>query len=419
MSDDVPSASANSSASSTPAAPPPPPADRPSDPPTDRPTDPRGETPTPPPTAFDPDPADDQPGTRTATLTDTRTGVAARDGGAGDGGFGDPIDTDFPTAPTKGGLTAALVSVGAGLLGAAVLIATMRGRQGADDAIDWSTYGVGLAATAALLLLGLVGAVAVRRRSGGQARGDLVTWPGVVGILATAPMIVLGLGPHHHGKGETYLVGGVITVLAVIGYILARRAAFVVVAIVGLALLYGQGFADTIGDSLHEKHVVVVAVGITAFVVIITVLGWFLPSRAVSGVAVGAAGALGLTGTMAVLFAEREIAGVLGSFGSMLPMIGSGKLSANPADYTDQVGWILAMVAVLTVLWALAALVSDHSGFKVLAVALPAVTVPLGTAVLAVQHPTWWEAALGAAGGVLVLAALLLARRRARAAEGM
>lgn len=397
----------------------------------------------PPPTAFDPDPADDPTPTATTSTTST-TGTAVADppvdrsgrgaGDGDDGGFGTPIDHDFPTAPTKGGLTAALVSVGAGLLGAAVLISTLRGRSGDNGSIDWSTYSVGLVATAALLALALIGTMSVRRRSGGQARGDLVTWPGVVGIIATAPMIVVGIGDNG-GKWEVYLVGGVITVLALIGYVAARRAAFVVVAILGLAILYTQGFADTVGGSFHQKRVVVVAVGITVFVVAITVLGWFLPSRAITGVVVGVAGLVGLTGSMVALFVERELAGFLGPMlsmfggfdtsgssdwsGSFPDSGGSGPLSANPADYTDQVGWILALVAVLTLLWALGALISDHAGFKVLAVALPALTVPIGTAVLAVQHPTWWEVALGAAGGVLVLAALLLARRKARAAEGM
>ncbi|GAB4008708.1 hypothetical protein [Nocardioides ultimimeridianus] len=378
-------------------------------------TDPQQEAPAadqgpqPPAGAFDPDPADDP----TPTATVQRVQVDSDD----DGGMGGPIDTDFPTAPTKGGLTAALVSVGAGLLGAGVVIAAGHGRHGDPSTIHWSTYGVGLAATVALLGLALFGAIGVGRKTGGQARGDLVTWPGVVGILATAPMIEVAVGPDHHGAWEAYLVGGVIACLAAIGYVIARRPAFVVVAIVGLGVLYVQGFRDTVSDSVkHHDHVVVFAVALTVFVAAVTVLGWFLPSRAISGVAVGVVGLVGLVGSMAALFAERQIAGLFGSFGSFLPMVDDASApSSNPADYSGHVAWILVMVAALTVLWALAALVSDHSGFKVLAVALPAVAVPIATAVLAVRHPAIWEGALGGAGALLVLAAFFLSRRKARA----
>lgn len=381
------------------------------------------EAPQPPEGAFDPDPADDpadQPvDDPTPTTAVPRVQVGSDDGDGG-GGFGTPIDTDFPTAPTKGGLTAALVSVGAGLLGAGVVIAAGHGRHGSPSTIHWSTYGVGLAGTAVLLGLALFGAIGVGRKAGGQARGDLVTWPGVVGILATAPMIVVGVGPDHDGKWEAYLVGGVIACLAAIGYVIARRAAFVVVAIAGLGVLYAQAFSDTVGDSFkHDSRIVVFAVGLTVFVAAVTVLGWFLPSRAISGVAVGVVGLVGLSGSLAALFAERQIAGLFGSFGSFMPMMSDTSApSSNPADYSGDVGWVLTMVAALTLLWALAALVSDHSGFKVLAVALPAIAVPIGTAVLAVRHPAIWEGALGGAGAVLVLAAFFLSRRKARAVGG-
>ncbi|GAB3854915.1 hypothetical protein GCM10028801_09810 [Nocardioides maradonensis] len=382
--------------------------------------------PQPPEGAFDPDPADEPAEDPTPTAAVPRVQVG--DDGDG-GGFGTPIDTDFPTAPTKGGLTAALVSVGAGLLGAGVVIAAGHGRHGSPSTIHWSTYGVGLAATAVLLGLALFGAIGVGRKAGGQARGDLVTWPGVVGILATAPMIGVGVGPDHDGKWEAYLVGGVIACLAAIGYVIARRPAFVVVAIAGLGVLYGQVFSDTVSDSFkHDNRIVVFAIALTVFVAAVTVLGWFLPSRAISGVAVGVLGLVGLVGSMGALFAERKIAGVLGSFGGMFPGFGSASSgsgaysssmsfapSSNPADYSGDVAWILAMVAALTLLWALAALVSDHSGFKVLAVALPAIAVPIGTAVLAVRHPAIWEGALGGAGALLVLAAFFVSRRKARA----
>lgn len=394
----------------------------------------------PPPTAFDPDPAD-QPDSAAEDPTPTQTvkvadldDADASTGSGGPGGFDVPIRTDFPTAPTKGGLTGALVALGSGLLGAAVLQSATRSRWG--DLLDKSTYAVGVIAAAGLLGLAVFAAVVVRRKAGGQARGDLVTWPGVVGILSLAPLIHVGLGPQHGGKWEAYLIGGLIAGLAALGYVVARRPAFVVTAIVGLGILYARVFDDTVGHSLKDQNLaVVVAVGVTAFVVIITVLGWFLPSRSISGVSVGVAGVVGVVGATLALLVQRILADLFGGFASIVGGVnssatdaGSGAAgglqaflggSTNPADYTGEVSWLFALSAILTVLWALAALVSDHSGFKVLAITLPVLEIPAGTALISVQHPSWWVVVLGAAGGVLLLAALFLARRKARKVVGL
>ncbi|MCL2543466.1 MAG: hypothetical protein FWE71_13560 [Nocardioidaceae bacterium] len=390
-----------------------------------------GDVPEPPRTAFDPDPAPAAPPPPVdpsaapadgSTMAEPSDEADGSDGdGAGGAGTG-RVDTDFPTAPTKGGLTGALVAIGSGLLGAAVVISALRSRHNGD--LHVPTYVVGLVATALLLGLALMGAAGIRRRTGGQARDDLVTWPGTVGILATAPMIAVGLGQHMHGD-EAYLLGGVITVLALVGYVLARRPAFVVVAIVGLGMLYARGFDDVVGNHFqHQSGVVVATVAITVFVVAVTILGWFLPSRAISGVAVGAFGLVGVAGGMAALLAEREVGALMSRLGGMAPMASgslgqAAKLSSNPADYSNDVGWLFGMTAILTVLWALAALVSDHSGFKVLTVALPALAVPLGTTVLIVQHPSIWGIVLGVVGALLVLLATAVARRKARAVDGV
>ena len=76
---------------------------------------------------------------------------------------------------------------------------------------------------------------------------------------------------------------------------------------------------------------------------------------------------------------------------------------------------ILAMAAVLTLLWALAAALDGNPGFTLLAIAMPATLVPDATFVLMVEHPTWWGGGFAAAGGVLLaLVALkqLLGRKR-------
>ena len=76
--------------------------------------------------------------------------------------------------------------------------------------------------------------------------------------------------------------------------------------------------------------------------------------------------------------------------------------------------WVLALAGLLVVLWALAAAVSNHSGFAILAIATPAILVPLASLALAAEHPTWWAAIVASAGGVLLLGGWFVARLRER-----
>ena len=185
-------------------------------------------------------------------------------------GLPGPTGPGDPTRAARAGTTAGLVALGAGLLGAAVVIAGFRSRSG-DDGLDWSTYGVGLGATAVLLVIAVLGALA-GRRAGGRAREEVVTWPGTVGILATGLMIGIGIDRDDHWVG--YLIGGVMAVLAVIGYAAARRAAFVVVAILGLAIVYALLFDDLLADSIGSDHPQVTGAAlVVVFVVVVTLVG--------------------------------------------------------------------------------------------------------------------------------------------------
>lgn len=347
-------------------------------------------------------------------------------------------DAPLPAKAGRTGFTGALVPLGAGALGAAIVIASWRSRS--DGELDWSNYVVGLGATAVLLLVAVLGAVGSRRVVGGRAREDVVTWPGVVGIAGVAAMIEVGIDSDDRAVG--YLVGAVVTGLAVIGYLLARRAAFVVTAIAGLALLYGLAFDDLIADSIDEDNgIVVLAIAVAIFVLAVTVIGWALPSRAVSGVAVGAFGVVAMSGLLAALLAMRLISEFLGGFlpglgglggggfgddfGGMGGMDGSDQFGMGGMDGTDGTGsgfgfsesdvwWVLILALGLAVLWALASSLTSHSGFSILAIVMPTITVPLAAAALAVEHPTWWSGVLAAGGGVVLLGAVLLARGRGR-----
>lgn len=325
-------------------------------------------------------------------------------------------DTALPHRATRAGGTGALAAIGAGLAGAAVVISALRSRSDGD--LDWSIFGVGIGATAVLLVIALLGALAARK-VGGRAREDVVTWPGVVGILGTAVLLNVGIDSSENWMG--YLTGAILVVLAAIGYLAARRAAFVVVAILGLVILYALAFDDFVADSISDDHPqVVFAVLVAVFVVAVTLLGWALPSRAVSGVVVGVAGLAGYVGIMASFVLSRYLGEF---FGSMIPMgdLGGAGLADGAMAGTFEVSfeeadvwWVLALAAVLTALWALAAAVSNHSGFSILAIAAPATLVPLASVALAVEHPTWWAAALAASGGVLLLGAVALSRLRGK-----
>ncbi len=332
---------------------------------------------------------------------------------------GGPTPVEAPAGRSRPGITGALTAVGVGLLAAAVVLSASRSRSDGD--LDWSNYSVGLGATAALLLVALAATGLVRRRTNPTGREQLVTWPGTMGILGVALMIVVGLEDQTSLDDVlAYIVGGVVVGLSVLGYLASRRAAFVVTAILGLGVIYGQVFDDVFSDIGGEDDgYIIVAVAIAVFIVGVTVLGWALPTRATSGVVVAVWGVVAYAALLTFMAVYQAIGAWFGGFSmpgategapsDVMPTEGSGV-----PDFDNDVWIILALAAGLTVLWALAAAWTDHSGFTLSAIAMPVATVPLATVVLAVEHPTWWGVALAGAGAVLLLGGGLLGRLRGR-----
>lgn len=383
----------------------------------------RSDGPPPPPPTMTPA---DAPSTAFAPASPVTTAIPTGNDGIPLGGFageppaqpGGPIEPEFPMRASRAGFTGAVVAIGTGLLAAAVIIAGFRARSDGD--LDWSNYGIALAGTAALLVIAVLAALS-GRKAGGRAREEVVTWPGVAGILGVA--LCIGIGINEDESWVAYLIGAVLVVLAAIGYVAARRAAFVVVAIAGLALVYAAAIGDVLPDSLGDDHPQVLgAVLVALFVLVVTALGWVLPSRAVSGVVVGAAGVVGFVGIMASFIVFRYV----GMFFGGMPMFMDDSMEGLPGDAMAStmevtfgfdeadVWWVVVLAAGLTVIWALAAAISNHSGFTILAILMPAILAPLATAALAAEHPSMWAGILAGAGGAVLLAAAFLARIRGR-----
>lgn len=294
------------------------------------------------------------------------------------------------------------IALGVGLLASAVMQSAVRSRSDGD--LDWSNYSVGLGATAVLVLVALVAAILGR----GERREDLITWSGAVGILGVGVMIGLGLeGVKDSEEWLAYLMGGVVVALSVVGYVVVRRGAFVVTAILGLGLAYLRLAEDVLIDIGDEDDWPIIAVAtIAVFVLAVTAVGWLLRTRALSGVVAGVIGVVGINAVMLALVVTQMITSFFGGGGLVPDEDQTEQASAaDLPDYDYDVYVILGIAAVLTLLWALAAALNGNPGFTVLAIAMPVSVVPTATFVLMVEHPTWWGVGF-AVGGALLLGAV-------------
>jgi hypothetical protein len=299
--------------------------------------------------------------------------------------------------PKRPGMGLLPIVVGVGLMAAGLVVATTRSRSDGD--LDWSNYSVGLSATAVLLLV----AIFATALGSGRVREELVTWPGAIGILGAGAMLGVGLEEIDGSEDWlVYLVGGVVVLLSIIGYVVIRRGAFVVTAILGLGLAYIQLAEDVlidIGD--EDDQAIIAAATVVVFVLGVTAIGWLLQTRALSGVVAGVVGVVGLNAVLLFLV----VAQVVESF-FVVDTVDDGSDPSSALElskeYDNDVYVILGLAALLTLVWALAASLNGNPGFSVLAIVMPASVVPTATFVLAVEHPTWWGAGFAAGGAVLL-----------------
>ncbi|GAA5140269.1 hypothetical protein GCM10023340_00120 [Nocardioides marinquilinus] len=311
-----------------------------------------------------------------------------------------PVHTPV-TEPRPSGLRrdSVLVALGCALLSAAVAVSSLRART--TNELDWSVFGVGLAATVGLLAVGLAARVLVKDA---DAARNLTAWPLSFGSVAAA--IVVGVyfeAPENYA----YIAGAIVAAGGVLGYVLAPSAAPALTATGGLALLYGQAASDVLDTDTSGSGLTSFVLAVAAFVVVVTALAWMLPPARIVVPVTAGAGAV-------VLYAFVLPLGAIGlALGGGLG--GSGLGGGGGLD--DDVYVTLAASAALVVLWLVAGYLSDHPGFKVLIIAITVTVVPSATLLLAVEHPTWWALVLGGVGGV-VLVVVGLAGLRSSGSSG-
>ncbi|WP_167736513.1 hypothetical protein [Nocardioides sp. 1609] len=290
----------------------------------------------------------------------------------------------------------AIVGLGVALLAATIVISTVYSR--ADGELDWSTYGVGLAATIGLLV---VGAGIRFLYAGAEGTTDLSSWPLAFGAVGAGLMIGVALDD----AGATAYVSGVLVVaLAAAAYVLSPSAPPVVAAVLGLLLVYGQTLDDTGILDTEDEGFIQAAVAIAVFVLLVSAIAWFLPAaRVVVGVSAGVVAVGAYLGLMAFI----AFASLFAGFASYDP-----EATGPPEEpsYDNDVYVILALATLLVAAWLVAAYLTDAPGFRLVGVAMTASVLPAGMAVLAVERPSLWALVVGVLGG----AALLLVAARAR-----
>lgn len=208
-----------------------------------------------------------------------------------------------------------------------------------------------------------------------------------------------------------YVAGGAVVAVSSAGYyLLVRRGAFVVSTVLGLLVVYAAVFDDIVGADLDgDNPGVLVGAAVLVFAVMVTIAGWFLPETQVLSAAV--AGAIAVVSNAGVLAGLAVVATFTRAFGGgFTEFEGEGNGYASEPDgnldpYNNDAWLVLVFSLLLVAGWAYLTWRTGHVVFPLLMATMCATVIPLVTAVIAVEHPTWWEVVVGlVGGGVLLLA---------------
>lgn len=172
--------------------------------------------------------------------------------------------------------------------------------------------------------------------------------------------------------------------------------------IAGLLILYVQLFDDIVGVDDGDNFGMFASVGIFLFAGAVTLAGWYLPTRHLSGVTVGAAA---VVAHIALLYA-LSIIGMFQAFDESFDVsfVNGGPLPRFDG-YGNDVLVILLISLALCAIWAWCNWQTGHVGYRLLIIANLVTVTPGATFVLAVEHPTYWELAVGLSGAAVLAAA--------------
>jgi hypothetical protein len=284
------------------------------------------------------------------------------------------------------------VAFGSGLVATAVLLSTIYSRAKHD--LDWSNFSMGILAT--LGLLGVAGVAHLLVRDP-ERQANLMAWPGAFGAISAGLMIEVAMD---YNDASWYVAGLATAALSVGGYYLVRRGAFVLSTISGLLVLYGNLFDDVFGiDGDGDNFGMLAAAAILLFAAAVTVAGWSLPTRDLSAVVVGAAAGVA---NLVVLYA-LYLVGIFSAFGDGFDeSLEGGGPPARFDGYDNDVWVILLTSLALCAGWAWCNWQTGHVGYRLLIAANLLSVIPVATIVLAVEHPTYWEAVAGAVGAAVL-----------------
>lgn len=289
------------------------------------------------------------------------------------------------------------VAFGVALLGTTVILST--GYSRADGDLDWSNYGLGLAATAALLA---VAGLAWARVRDTARRDNLVAWPGAVGAVGAGLMLGVAMDDT---DGTAYVVGLVILALSAGGYFLVRQSPFLLSGLVGLFVLYAQAFDDLfdVADIEGDNIGMMLGSAIFLFALVVTGASWFLPrGRDVSTLVVGAAAAYGFGLVLLGLAIVRVLQGVFAGFSASFDEDPSASDGPDLDVYDNDVYVIVLFALVMVAVWALCWWISGHEGYRLLIAYTIASVIPAAILALAVESPSYWGLATGLMGGVVL-----------------
>lgn len=334
--------------------------------------------------------------------------------------------TDLSGPPPAHRLPGVATALGVAIVSTAIAVSAIFAR--ADGDLDTSIFVMGLLATSGLLGVAICAQVLL---PDAERRATLVSWPGAAGIVGAAIMLAVAIDDD---PVAAYAAASTVVVLSLLSYAATTATPFVLTAIAGLALLYGQAFSDVIDtDGDGANTFMIQGAAVLVFVGAVTAVGWLLPkTRVLSAVVVGVGGIL----VLAVLFEALVVFGQFQAYadhsssegamysGSYEQLQGqhmdetyisedSGDDYGYPDEpsfaperdnsYTNDIWVMLSYGVALALFWAICALATGHVAFRIMSVAILVLAVPASTFALAVHHPTWWLVALTGLGGLVLV----------------